>query len=953
MKELLHQTLILRQSSVSTLNGVEGLTTQPPMPYSKGGEIFMPENNGEIQQSQEGGQKPVEKIEQKPSKGESKGVSQERIEAASRAAIEAYGDLEKLPFETRQTVEEMIRRGFFPVEGGAEQQSLTGEPTPPNVPPPPTETGGAGSEEPPIEPSEEGFWRQLNTLLNNESVRIELEKDTPDFTKPELKSLKNFIEALNPADQRGIMVIFAEIITQKKIGGIKNDKAGINIPEINISDESRKVIFEWLLERIISIPDTTPDTPYMERLSSFYITSNLANLLEVARRNFPETKDIAYFGDLTHVRQTAHEFNRSLRFGESYKSFVTEHIRAHGLNFMRNEVAGVATAVQFYEKVAAQRVSKTKEWFNDGDIKAIEEKVEKLFTDLVEDGSVRKDGRKLLEWEKNRALRLAKIFFAGTQRLAVYTSFGDLPSDAKTTDRLASLPYEYIARAIVPWKMIAPRFFASAGGPKKYMDMIFEEQEEQLGELETKPIGLFGVDKRTVMMNTYGAQDPESHSWRSQMMFLGNIRLKGVVVLDREGRKVSAPNEMSLLEYLNAEAKIYGGTVEDPVLGGKGVDKRDKKLFPKFKERISEAILGQRLYLTVLARYGNLDDSLREKVWQKIAILKPSTLVSLCPEIVKNKIIWEGMMDKLYKAEMKRVLEEGEKTNEKGEKMTLREEELREEGKNFRGILDLASLKERWTEDQRLKVLEYMGMKGLNLNREEWEELETIIKNGVDASKRLASAKLPFTFAIDDAPVVSWSKTREGITGLSDEDVIRILISDQENFKNAWNEINAQVESPQYIEQTIEHFMKAVKGIADVIGRAPAQEVIEPFVTAWVKMASTFSSVLWVPGAKTIGRLTRTPTSEMEKYFRNAFLSLDEEERRNVLQAISQVGALSDSPAEKDSRTGLTQLDKVMEKTKSSKKWSHLAIFRIILFLLGPAFASEFLKSLPPKELKS
>jgi len=803
----------------------------------------------------------------------------------------------------------------------------------------PSGGGGAGAG-PEGEPQFEGrFWEQLNRLLNNEAVRRELESAVPDFSRPELEPLRKFIESLNPADQNGRIVTFAEIMTGERIDRMRHDLGNgeiIDIPEIRTSAMSRKVIFEWLLERIINIADTTPDTPYGERFTSFYITSNKANLLEVARRNLPN--DIAYFGNLDHMRGNAHEFNRSLRFGDSYKEFVTQNLRSHGLDFIRNQIAGVSTAVQLYEKITTNRVSKTREWFNDGDLKAIDQKVNELFTDLVRDGSVQKDGRRLLPWEKERALRLARIFFAGTQRLAMYASFGDLPSDARTTDRIASLPYEYIARALVPWKMIAPRFFASTGGSRRYMDMIFREQEAA-----DTYINLFGVDRRTVMMDTYGAQDPESHSWRSLMMFLGNVRINDIRTLDRNGTVVSGPTSRSLLEYLNEEARLYGGTIDDPVLGGKGVKKEDK---PAFSRTISDAVLGQRLYLTVLARYGNLDDGLKTKIWQKIAVLKPSTLVSLCPEIVRNRNVWEGMTDKLYKAEMKRVIREGENMN-------VSEAELVGERRNFEGrILSLARQGANWTDGQRQEILRYMGMDNLELTLEEQAELESIIKRGVDASERVAVSKLPFTFAIDDAPVVNWAKTGNGITGLADEDVIRILISDQENFKNAWNEVNAQVESPQHVAQTIEHFQKAVKGIADVIGRETAQNIIEPFVTAWVRMVSTSGSILWTPGAKTISKLSRTPTSEMEKYFRNSFLSMDESERRNFLQALSQAGVLRDNPAESDPTTGLTQLDSLMERTKSTRKWSIIAILRMIMFLLGPSFAAEFLKTLSPKELR-
>jgi hypothetical protein len=799
------------------------------------------------------------------------------------------------------------------------------------------------------EPQMDGFWTKLNSLLNNETVRGELEKAVPDLEKKGMEPLKEFIESLNPADIQGKIVKFAEIMTRDIRDGIRgkiSPTKEINIPKINISDASRKVILEWLLERIISIPDSTPETPYKERFGSWYFGVNKSNLLEIARNNLPEYEK--YFGTLDHVRDMAHEFNRSLRFGDSYKEFVTQNIRSHGLDFIRNEIAGVSTAVLLYEKISAVQVSKTKEWLNDGDIKAIESKVKTLFEQLVDDGTVKAGDRRLLDWEKERALRLARIFFAGTQRLAMYASYGDLPSNATTADRIGSLPYEYIARALVPWKMIAPRFYAGSGsgGSKRYMSMIFKEQDAKAGEF----VDLFGINKRTVMMDTYGAVDPESHGWRSQMMFFGSTKIMDAELVDKNGQVILPSRSMSLLEYLNVEAEIFGGkTREDQEigLGGGEIGEKNKG---EFSRKISDIILGQRLNLTVLTRYNNFDSELKTKLWQKIAIIKPSTLVSLCPEIVGNRSVWEDMADKIYKAEMKRVLEDGKETN-------LTVDQLRGEREKFEGILKFTEQKNPWTEEQRVKIFEYMGMQDLDLSSVEKNELETIIKGGVRASqKKLANAKTAFTLVIDDAPVVHWSKTGEGMTGLADEDVIRLLISDQENIKKAWGEMIAQVESPQHVKPTVEHFAKAVQSIADVYGRKHAQTTIEPFVTAWIKMASTKEINLWYPGLQTISRLANKPTSEMEKFFRESFLSLNEEDRRNVLQVFSQSGILSDNPAEADKEgknKRKTQLGLIMEKTRSTKKWSYLVIFRLIVSLLGPAFAAEFLKTLAPKEIKS
>jgi hypothetical protein len=294
---------------------------------------------------------------------------------------------------------------------------------------------------------------------------------------------------------------------------------------------------------------------------------------------------------------------------------------------------------------------------------------------------------------------------------------------------------------------------------------------------------------------------------------------------------------------------------------------------------------------------------------------------------------------------MKRVLRDGKEAG-------LTADQLRGERREFEGILGLAEQNTPWTGEQATRVLKYMGMEELDLKPEEQKELEMIIRRGISASRvKLANAKTAFTLVIDDAPVVHWAKTGEGMTGIADEDVIRLLISDQDNIKKAWGEMIAQVESPQHIDHTIEHFAKAVQSIADVYGRNHAQNTIEPFVKAWIKMVSTKQGNLWVPGLQTASRLTNRPTSIMEEHFRESFLSMNEDDRRTLLQAFSQSGILRDDAV--DAKNGKTQLQFIMEETKSTKKWSYLVLFRAIMSLLGPAFMVEFLKELAPKDLKA
>lgn len=806
-------------------------------------------------------------------------------------------------------------------------------------------------DEPPEEPeqSPDSYINDLRSLFQINKIKEELGKNNPNLDEQNIPELTAFINRyIDPTSPDDRFIRFADIVTEKndaerriEIPVGRDQRGRIVTEEIivpRISDEARKILFEWLLERIISIPDLSPESPYQQQLNSIYISSNLSQLLSISRFRF-DPEEARYFGELVHVREVAHELNRSLSFGEQYKSYVTEHLRTGGLDFMQNELAGVDVVLRFYEKIAANKVGKNKKWFTqeEGQVEEIDKEVKELFRDLVQNESIQINNRPLTEWERNRALRIGKIFFAGTQRMSVYASLGDLPSEAMMSGRYGSVPYEFIARAIFPFKMIAPRFFGNPG-PKKFMEMTFEEQDK------TNPgqfIKLFGLEKETVMMDGYGAVDTESHSWRSNMLFYRNIKL------------VQEGQTKTLLDYFNEAAEKVAQEGQglktqerDSVIGRYYVFSPEDK--EKFSEIVKDKILGQRLYLSVLARHGNFDDvskkdkdkneitpGLKTKIWQKIAMLKPSTTASLLPDTVTetDKNVWERLRYKIYVAEEARVAKDALYYQQ-----GLTEANLSYEKQLFEKALAIVDTGANWTEKEYDYMLSYMGMKDIKLKDEEKQVLENLVKNGVKRAGDLAKAKMPFTFVIDDAPVITWK---------SDENLIRILLSDQDAYTKGWNEINTLVESPA--TGAVEHFSKAVEFIQTIVGRSSAQDVIEPFMIAYLKLAATKPSVLWMPGAKSLSKLSRTPTSEIENYYRNTFLSLDEREQADLLLALSQAKAIRDDLV--DVKEGITQLDSIRKKTKSGHMAMFLYWLRIFIMLFGPVAGYQFIKTLAPADL--
>lgn len=133
MKEKIYYS----NGTMQQLNNDSSLTKEAARAYSKGGEIFMAEpgkgenmpqpinqqpKNPEFREgkpsSQEGSVPSGKKEAPKP---ENK-VSQEKVDRARKAAIKAYGNLEQLPHDTRQTVEMMIKAGI-PLQAGGSGES--------------------------------------------------------------------------------------------------------------------------------------------------------------------------------------------------------------------------------------------------------------------------------------------------------------------------------------------------------------------------------------------------------------------------------------------------------------------------------------------------------------------------------------------------------------------------------------------------------------------------------------------------------------------------------------------------------------------------------------------------------------------------------------------------------------------------------------------------------------
>ena len=735
---------------------------------------------------------------------------------------------------------------------------------------------------------------RFQEIFRDENVRRELDSDIPNFSRPELEDLRNFMDtALQPMNDS--LTDFAYLLANDE--GMRIGPAPEDI--IPLSRAARKILFEWTLERIISIPDLTPDAHY--NIGSLTIQNNLDRLRDVARRVFSrddQRKDQEYFAELIHYRQVMHDFNLSLREGEEYKKYIISALSSNGFDFVQNHLVGVSTVLRLLEKSAANKLADKGEWLDDRDIREINEDMIAVLDKLNEKGEVSEDGRVLTQWEIDRAKRIADIFFKGTQRQSVYAGYGKVSS--ATASRIASLPREYIGRAIFPWKMTAIRFFGGDPGPRAYMKHVFDEMKDEEFLLNKgEDVSIFGLDKATLVANTFGAPDLQSHSWRSELLYLGNPKI-------RLGER-----EQTLLDYLNSTGERYRDTSADTHLMGLVVKEKDD-----FSKAVRDVVLGQRLYLSCLVRYGNFNDILKTQLWQKIASLKPSTIASFLPGVVQEEVAWQTLRQKLYIAEEERVRQDWEHGG------VRTEEELTDEAQRF------------LSGESKYEMVDRMSAE---LTTEERALLRKIIDKGYDQATELARINTSYAMIVDDAPFIAWKKQPAG-GGLETEDYLRLLGNDQKSLGEGWGALATIAESPE--AANVEAFSKALESLAGVFGRKTAQGKVEPFITSTVKMFSINTSDSLLLAKHMYDRLFQKPISEIEEHYRHAYYAMDASDKKHFLIALEQARVLN-----------FDQVNEMRKKVKATEAWIFLTILVRIAQFVGGEAALAFMNMVIPSEL--
>lgn len=830
--------------------------------------------------------------------------------------------------------------------------------------------------------------RTANTPLQQER-RNELLNANPNLKKVAaiagnnveiFKDLRDFIEGLDITETSDFHMLALDIVNLKTSG-----------PNRQISEESRRLLFEWMYEKLIGAPDKgSPEMHY--KIGSFYVMDLLDKMDSMARNKF----DLEFFhhiSELQHVRHIMHELSIALKFGEQYKEFILKELSASGMDFVFNDVAGVGQVFAQIERVGGNMASRgRREWLSDADWREVYKELEQIYEEnnpnreIMEEYVVDAHGqlvldpqtqqpitRQLTDWEKSRAIRLGKIIHAGLQRRGMYSFLGNLPPMSFTSGRIASTQDVYIGRVLMAKKQAAQFFPSSeeesAGAGSKYFleriadieieDGVRDKKEDD----KTLTLPLFGFDPRMIVYDDCATYDLMSHSWRSPKEFYDRILINIPDPNNPQGRNIS------LFEYLGEQARSLDPNF-DPILGAGSLGKSQRR---ELSNTMRDMVLGQRLYLSTFPRQGNFDVRLKTEVWRKIALLTPSSIATLLPESIPaaQQAVWEGTANnpglraKLFAAEGRRIKQDSSRyfqhqtmqqmQNERAafeqiagyenmanplnpnEALIDRNNQVRN---HVAGIADAAN----WGQQEWNQILNYMGLDNLNLppaqgglTNDEKEVLKGIIQAGLTRAHDLARARMPFTFLIVDAPKASLKPTDRKYGGVNDADYIRLMASDQQTLQEGYNEgFNSLVENPT--EHVVERVKKLIDSYSRVHGRDAGLKAGRSAIIAWHQMAAMDFASKWIPGERAYRRIREQATSILEKYWQVARISMNEQQIKNSLYAIGQAVGMSN-----------LELRKLREETHSSPIWFIAYWIRMVIAMGSPAAAEEFLKAVMPK----
>lgn len=760
---------------------------------------------------------------------------------------------------------------------------------------------------------------KLEELKFSILVGLYLKEETPNILM--MSEIYSFVDVISVLRDAPKIRTYLEIISSKD-----ETEAG-DLETKRRIEANRRILFELVIDKFYSKlgekeDEQFPPTPYP--LLDFEIA-----IKDFAGRKVYGEEFTTYINKMISSKVNMHNWRQTFKEPEAYKSFLIQFLKTTSLDFVQNKISGVSDVITLYEKILMQKVAERKSLLRVEDVIAVDKEVKDVFDKLNKLGKIGQ-GRSLFEWEIKRALEMGKTLLTGTQRLPLYVSIGDLPEEEDASGTM-SIPYEYIARSLLSFKLSGSRYFRS-GAAGRFYESVFKTWQKIEGNKNKK--GLFGISAQTEYTNRHLAYDMQSHSWRSNLIFLKNI------MWEEEGNP-----KTTLYDFIE-----YKKEKEFKKINNENISEKDKE---KEKDKlISEKVLGQRLYLTVLANHRDLSKDLKIEIWKKMAILKPSTIIALAPSITDDmdKPTLEKLLKKLYIAEMlrfKKDSEDFEKTTEddlKNEYDTF--SELSEKISNGKGL-------DSTSEEYKYQILEFFTSEN-GIEFEDDDEKSMLMKiidkafNGKEIEE-IVKSKSQFIFALDDCPKVSWSKDATDGSGLEDSDMIRLIAGDQKEIAEGYAKLAVLYLKP---EMTLDEVKKSIQEIVNQLSRVGgfegAQGSILPYIVARLNYGSTDFAAEWIPGVYGFKRMFNKPVSEKERDFgqgKAMHEALSPEDKRNFIYALAAVKAIN---SEADIKGGITSLEKIIHMTESGKLIIVLHMAIMFLQIFPATFVLEFMNAISP-----
>lgn len=788
------------------------------------------------------------------------------------------------------------------------------------------------------------------------------------------EAIDRFIsERFKSNDQR-----FGQIIAILADMALKPEEFNFEIPNLPGERYTSRSLAEYILElgveRVIGEGDVSLETvnaPYPQL--NLYQQTNVDTILDAARgydermirehaKDYDSTKGIyQYLTRLRVSRQGTHEVFRQIRGGnkDQFKNGVAQYLSSDGLAFSEN-IDGVAKVQRIYEKFYANMLAGHKGWPSVDDYKDVDQKVEKYVQELGLEGTDRYGNKvKLQEWQVRRATREAMRMTGLSERRIVYTILGEVPNRAVASDWLKSVEGEYLARTLAPVKMIPERFMAWKGAqhfvdkikrnfrtqqkdPAYYGLALSEDQLPGKNNKEHTELGLYGQDAGSLAILDTGNYDIKTSGWRGDALFTRQQELT--------------------TEVLNGRAVTIGDFLDYHWKAANAAHAHDSKAAQKmFDDTVREAIKNQRFSLAILMRFSGVANSpeLKKILWQNAANFIPSRIAAMLPGhtiavmLQKQNIIDEKTMND--------VLHTAESTGKQPQEILT---DILRERKMDTAVIDKA--RERWEEialklftaeearvendytllrnDVPQEKKEGLALRELdayldNLTPEERDIVHAIQKIGSTRAELFAKMKFPFVAFLDDTPKTDWGNS----TGA---DLIRAF-GDNDSIEKGLGSITALVSAPvQRPEKVIEVFHSAYEGMNSPMG-PDAQQKMAVFIEAYLELVKSNAP------AKYFGALMQTlriPRSEIEEENLSADLAFDEKGIASILRALAQHEVIGDEPPH-----GGSSRDTMYMRLRRELGADQLEILkmyvRLLLMILGPVVAIQFLKAVLPGDL--